>query len=48
MKFAHETHEMTRKEGGTGLIRRDESYAIIGACFALYKQLEYDGSCRGN
>jgi GxxExxY protein len=27
---------MTRNEGGTGLICRDESYAI-GACFALYK-----------
>jgi GxxExxY protein len=28
---------MTRKEEGAGLIYRDESYAIIGACFALYK-----------
>src|SRR5436853_7462853 len=28
---------MTRKEGGTGLICRDESYTIIGACFAVYK-----------
>jgi GxxExxY protein len=28
---------MTRKEEVTELIYRDESYAIIGACFAVYK-----------
>jgi hypothetical protein len=26
---------MTRKEEGTGLIYREESYVIIGACFAF-------------
>src|SRR5437879_6464177 len=35
--LAHETHEMTRKEERTELIYKDESYAIIGACFAVYK-----------
>ncbi len=30
---------MTRKEEGTSdLIYKDESYAIIGACFAVYKE----------
>ena len=28
---------MTRKEEVTGLIYKEESYAIIGACFAVYK-----------
>ena len=28
---------MTRKEEVTGLIYKDESYAIIGACMAVYK-----------
>jgi len=28
---------MTRKEGTTELIYKDESYAIIGACFEVYK-----------
>jgi GxxExxY protein len=28
---------MTRKEEVTGLIYKKESYAIIGACFAVYK-----------
>ena len=28
---------MTRKGEVTGLIYRDESYAIMGACFAVYK-----------
>ena len=28
---------MTRKEENAELIYRDESYAIIGACFAVYK-----------
>jgi GxxExxY protein len=28
---------MTRKEEVTGLIYKAESYAIIGACFAVYK-----------
>src|SRR5881392_2535753 len=35
--LAHETHQMTRKEEKAEMICRDESYAIIGACFALYK-----------
>jgi len=35
--LAHETPEMTRKEEVTGLIYKAESYAIIGACFAVYK-----------
>ena len=35
MNLTHETHEMTRKEGGTGLIYKEESYAIIGACMAV-------------
>src|SRR6058998_1793820 len=34
--LAHETHEMTPKEKGE-LIYKEESYAIIGACFAVYK-----------
>jgi GxxExxY protein len=34
---AHETPEMTRKEEVTGLIYKEESYPIIGACFAVYK-----------
>lgn len=29
---------MTRKEGTSDLIYKDESYAIIGACFAVYKE----------
>ncbi len=28
---------MTRKEGTTELVYKDESYAIIGACFEVYK-----------
>jgi len=28
---------MTRTAGNTQLIHKDESYAIIGACFAVYK-----------
>jgi GxxExxY protein len=28
---------MTRKEEVTGLIYKEESYPIIGACFAVYK-----------
>ena len=28
---------MTRTAGNTHLIHKDESYAIIGACFAVYK-----------
>src|SRR5207248_7159449 len=35
--IAHEKHEMTRTEEKPELICRDESYAIIGACFAVYK-----------
>jgi hypothetical protein len=35
--LAHETHEMTRKEEIMELIYKDESYAIIGACFEVYK-----------
>ncbi len=34
--LAPETHEMTPKEKGE-LIYKEESYAIIGACFAVYK-----------
>jgi GxxExxY protein len=29
---------MTRKEGTSELIYKDESYAIIGACFSVYKE----------
>jgi len=29
---------MTRKEGTSELIYKDESYEIIGACFAVYKE----------
>jgi len=29
---------MTRKEATSELIYKDESYAIIGACFAVYKE----------
>jgi GxxExxY protein len=35
--LAHEIHEMTRKEEKAGLIYKEESYAIIGACFEVYK-----------
>jgi len=28
---------MTRKEEVTGLIYKEESYAIVGACMAVYK-----------
>jgi GxxExxY protein len=35
--LAHETHEMTRKEEKAELIYKNESYAIIGACFEVYK-----------
>jgi GxxExxY protein len=35
--LAHETHQMTRKEEKAELIYKDESYTIIGACFAVYK-----------
>jgi GxxExxY protein len=35
--LAHETHEMTRKEESRELIYKAESYAIVGACFAVYK-----------
>jgi GxxExxY protein len=35
--LTHETHEMTRKEEIMELIYKDESYAIIGACFEVYK-----------
>jgi GxxExxY protein len=35
--FTHETREMTRKEEKPELVYKAESYAIIGACFALYK-----------
>ena len=35
--LAHETRQMTRKEEKPELIYKDESYAIIGACFAVYK-----------
>jgi GxxExxY protein len=35
--LAHETREMTRKEESRELIYKAESYAIIGACFAVYK-----------
>ena len=35
--LAHETHQMTRKEEKAELIYKDESYAIIGACFAVSK-----------
>jgi hypothetical protein len=35
--LAHEIHEMTRKEETTELVYKDESYAIIGACFEVYK-----------
>src|SRR5438093_12845764 len=33
----HETREMTRNEERAELIYKEESYAIIGACFAVYK-----------
>jgi hypothetical protein len=35
--LTHEIHEMTRKEETTELVYKDESYAIIGACFEVYK-----------
>src|SRR2546427_1713088 len=35
--LAHETHQMTRKEEKAELIYKDESYTIIGACMAVYK-----------
>jgi GxxExxY protein len=35
--LAHETREMTRKEESAQLIYKTESYAIIGTCFAVYK-----------
>src|ERR1700693_4987708 len=35
--LSHETHQMTRKEEKAELIYKDESYNIIGACFAVYK-----------
>ena len=35
--LAHETREMTRKEESAELICKNESYAIIGSCFAVYK-----------
>jgi GxxExxY protein len=37
MTPAHETHQMTRKEERMDLVYKDESYAIIGACFEVYK-----------
>ena len=33
----HETHQMTRNEEKPELIYKEESYGIIGACFAVYK-----------
>jgi PD-(D/E)XK nuclease superfamily len=36
-EIAHETHEMTRSEEIPSLIHKEESYAIIGACMAAYK-----------
>ena len=35
--LAYETHQMTRKEEKAELIYKDESYIIIGSCFAVYK-----------
>src|SRR6202030_2463918 len=35
-QIAHETHQMTRKEE-MDLVYKEESYAIIGARFAVYK-----------
>jgi len=35
--MTHETHQMTRNEEKPELIYKEESYAIIGACFAVYK-----------
>src|SRR6266481_2870272 len=35
--LTHETREMTRKEERAELIYKEESYAVIGACFAVYK-----------
>jgi len=35
--LAHETHQMTRNEEKAELIYKDESYTIIGACFAVSK-----------
>ena len=35
--LAHETYQMTRKEEKEELIYKDESYTIIGACFAVDK-----------
>jgi GxxExxY protein len=35
--LTHQTREMTRKEEKPELVYKEESYAIIGACFAVYK-----------
>ena len=35
--LSHQTHQMTRKEERAELIYKEESYNIIGACFAVYK-----------
>jgi GxxExxY protein len=35
--LAHEIHEMTRKEERTEPVYKEESYAIIDACFEVYK-----------
>lgn len=37
MNLTHETHEMARKEEKPELIYKEESYAIIGVCMAVYK-----------
>src|SRR6185295_9447060 len=36
-KVIRETREMTRKSSDDELVFRDECYAIIGACFEVYK-----------
>jgi GxxExxY protein len=37
--LTHETREMTRTEEKPELIYKQESYAIVGACFAVYKNM---------
>jgi GxxExxY protein len=35
---AHETHERTRKDPEARLLYKEECYAIVGACFTVYKE----------
>jgi GxxExxY protein len=37
MKVTHETRELTQKEEKAELIYKEESYDIVGACMAVYK-----------